>query len=329
MPDAPDRPASRPGIRRFLLSYGFLLVLAAIFIAYSVATPYFFTPGNLMGILHAAAPTAMLTAGLALVIMSAKIDISIGSVAYLSLVIGAALMTRLHVPPALGLLAILAVGALCGALTGLVVVALRVNPLIASMGMLFTLRGAGLRIATGRELTVPSLFQDLGNATVGPVYLDVIVAALVLLLVHLVHTRTTFGRHVMAIGNGAEVAQRLGVRVRQVTFLTFVLSGLFASLGGIFSMFQLGSVTPYMGEGLEFTAIAVAIIGGISLFGGEGGILPNLALGVLTLVIIENGLNHVGASPYAYPFVRGGIIFVAMYADSLKARVQTRVKVLA
>ena len=84
----------------------------------------------------------------------------------------------------------------------------------------------------------------------------------------------------------------------------------------------------FMGEGLEFTAIAVIIIGGISLFGGEGAIIPHLMLGVITLVLIENGLNHLGASPYVYPFVRGGIIFIAMYADSLKSMVKTKVKVL-
>ena len=86
-------------------------------------------------------------------------------------------------------------------------------------------------------------------------------------------------------------------------------------------MLQLGAVTLHMGRGLEFTAIAAIVIGGISLFGGRGSIIPGVLLGVITLAIIENGLIHLGASPYAYPFVRGGIIFIAMYADSLKSRV--------
>jgi ribose/xylose/arabinose/galactoside ABC-type transport system permease subunit len=315
-------------VRDFFLSYGFLVVLTVMFLAYAVGTRHFFTLGNMMGILHSAAPMMILATGLALVIMSGKIDISVGSIAFFSLVIGAALISRLHLPPLLGLAVVAFVGALCGAVNGFVVVFLRVNPLITTMGMLFTLRGAGLRIAGGREMTVPTVFQDLGNMAVGPLYVDIPVAFGILLLVHVLHTRTTFGRHVMAIGNGPEVAKRLGIRVSRVTFLSFVLSGFFASVGGIFSMFQLGSVTPYMGEGLEFTAIAVTIIGGISLFGGEGGILPHLVFGVLTLVVIENGLNHLGVSPYVYPFVRGGIIFLAMYADSLKSTVQRTVRVL-
>ena len=315
-------------IRNFVLSYGFIGILILMFIGYSVGTKYFFTLGNIMGILHTAAPTMILASGLALVIMSAKIDISIGSISFFSIVIGITLISRYNVPPLLSLLIIAVVGALCGALNGFIVVYLRVNPLITTMGTLFTLRGAGLRIGGGREMSIPPLFRNLGNFSIGPLYVDILVALGVLVLVHTLHTRTTFGRHVMAIGNGEEVSKRLGIQVSRITLLTFVLSGFFASIGGIFSMFQLGSVTPYMGEGLEFTAIAVVIIGGISLFGGEGAIIPNLILGVLTLVIIENGLNHLGASPYVYPFVRGAIIFIAMYADSLKSMVQTKVKVL-
>lgn len=91
-------------------------------------------------------------------------------------------------------------------------------------------------------------------------------------------------------------------------------------------MAQLGGVSLHMGQGLEFTAIAVAVIGGISLFGGEGS-FGGLALGVITLVVIENGLIHMGASPYVFPFVRGGIIFIAMYADSLKTRIQTQARI--
>lgn len=315
-------------IRKFVLSYGFLLVLILMFVGYSVGTKYFFTLDNIMGILHAAAPTMILASGLALVIMSAKIDISVGSISFISAVIGASLISDYNVPPLFALLVIAVVGALCGALNGLIVVYLKVNPLITTMGTLFTLRGAGLRIAGGRLIDVPEGFKRMGNLSIGPLYVDILIALAILIIVHIVHTRTTFGRHIMAIGNGEEVSERLGVRVARVTFWSFVLSGFLASVGGIFSMFQLGAVTMFMGEGLEFTAIAVIIIGGISLFGGEGAIIPNLILGVLTLVIIENGLNHLGASPYVYPFVRGGVIFIAMYADSLKSMVQTKVKVL-
>jgi ribose/xylose/arabinose/galactoside ABC-type transport system permease subunit len=119
-------------------------------------------------------------------------------------------------------------------------------------------------------VNIPSWLSAFGNAKIGRVFIDIPIALVFVGLVHLLHTRSQFGRQVMAVGNGEEVAKRLGVRVDRVVFLCFVLSGLFASLGGILSMAQLGGVSLHMGQGLEFTGIAVAVIGGISLFGGEG-----------------------------------------------------------
>jgi ribose/xylose/arabinose/galactoside ABC-type transport system permease subunit len=157
---------------------------------------------------------------------------------------------------------------------------------------------------------------------IGPVYIDAIIALLFIYLVYVLHTKTSFGRNVMAIGNDVNAAQTVGINTNKVLFTTFVLSGLFASVGGFFNAMQLGGVTLHMGQGLEFSAIAMIVVGGISLFGGEGSIFPGFLLGVFTLNLIENGLNHMGASPYAYPFFRGGVIFVAMFADTLKARVR-------
>jgi ribose/xylose/arabinose/galactoside ABC-type transport system permease subunit len=132
----------------------------------------------------------------------------------------------------------------------------------------------------------------------------------------------------MAIGNGSDIAQKLGVPVDRTSFLTFVLSGLMASIGGVLTMSQVGSISPSLGSGYEFTAIALLVIGGVSLFGGEGTIVPGIVLGALTLTIIQSGLNFIGASPFVYPLVRGGIIFIAMYADSLKNAVARRVRLI-
>ena len=133
----------------------------------------------------------------------------------------------------------------------------------------------------------------------------------------------------MALGNSAETSEKLGIQTRTISVITFAISGLCASAGGILMIAQIGSVTTLMGSGAEFTAIAAIVIGGISLFGGEGKIYPNFAIGIVALALIENGLNHMGASPYIYPFVRGGIILVAMYADSLKRNVAPLSKGLA
>ena len=301
-----------------LRQYGFIVILLAVVAFFSLFTRTFLSLTNILGLLHASVPLAIVAAGLALVVMTGKLDISIGSVSFFSGAVGVLLMTSHGLTPALGLPLVAATGALCGLLNGLVCVYLGVNPLITTMGSMFVFRGLALQLTGSRAISVAQGLRDFGNYRIGPLFLDILIACAFLLFVHVLHTRTPFGRRVMALGNGAETASRLGVRVQEISIVTFVISGLCAGIGGLFSVFQIGAVTNQMGSGLEFTAIAAIVIGGISLFGGEGAILPNYLLGVLTLGIIENGLNHLGASPYLYPFVRGGIILVAMYADSLK-----------
>jgi ribose/xylose/arabinose/galactoside ABC-type transport system permease subunit len=303
-----------------LRRHGFLIVLAAIVLFFALATRTFATLDNLMGLLHAAAPLAIVASGLALVVIAGRLDISVGSIAFLSGAIAAMAMSRTGLDPWLATALAILVGALLGALNGLIVVVLRVNALITTLGTMIALRGIGLQLTESRVFALPEPMRVLGNLKLGPVFVDVLVAAAVLVLVHVLHTRHRFGRHLTAIGNGDETAQRLGLPVDRLVFLAFVLSGALAAAGGMMSSVQVGSVTPMLGQGMEFTAVAVIVIGGISLFGGRGAILPGLLLGVLLLEAVRNGLNHLGADPFAYRFVNGAVIFVAMWADSLRHR---------
>lgn len=312
----------------FLLSYGFIVTLVAMIVLFSAVAPSFFTFKNAIFILHAAAPTMILATGVAFVLMTGKIDISIGSTAYLSAGVGVMLMTRAHMSPVPAVLIIFAMGAILGAINGFVVVVLRVNPLITTLGTFFTFRGLALQITNSLTISIPAGLSNFGSIRLGPVFLDILIAAVVLGAYQLIHTKSVFGRHVMAVGNGGDVAQKVGVPVDRTSFLTFVLAGLMASIGGVLTMSQVGSISPSLGQGYEFTAIALLVIGGVSLFGGEGTIVPGILLGALTLTIIQSGLNFIGASPFVYPLVRGGIIFIAMYADSLKSAVARKARLI-
>ncbi|MBA7556351.1 Ribose import permease protein RbsC [subsurface metagenome] len=316
----------RVHIRNIVLSYGFVIVFVLLFIGLSIGTQHFLSVSNIMNFLHAAVPLLVVTPGLALVIMTRKLDISIGSIVYLTAGIGAVLIYRKGVPFIPALLIMMISGLLCGAINGSIVVFLRVNPFITTLGTMFVFRGIALQVTNQRVITLPQALRKLGHISVGPLFIDILIVLVILFFIHFIKMKTKFGRYIVAIGSNAEVAQRMGVRVEKISFITFVLSGFFASMGGTFSMLQLGSVTQYMGFGMEFKAIAAIVIGGISLFGGRGTMIPGLLLGVYTLAIIENGLNHIGASPYVYPFVRGGLIFIAMYADSLKLKYQMRLE---
>lgn len=306
-------------LRRQLLAHGFLLVLAALLLGFSLGTPHFATIANLLAMLHTMTPMVVLASGLGLVVLAGKLDISIGSIAFLSATIAALLIVRYGVAAPLAFAAALASGAALGALNGFIVVVLGINPLIATLGTMITLRGVALELTNAVLIPLPDPLRALGNAAVGPVFVDVLVAAGVVVLVDALHRGTVFGRQLNAIGNGEDVAVRIGLKVRALVFASFVLSGLLASLGGLMSLLQVGAISAYLGKGAEFTAVAVVVVGGISLFGGRGAIVPGVLLGALTFETIENGLNQMSANPYAYRLVTGAIIFVAMYVDALKS----------
>lgn len=304
----------REGIQR----YGLPLTVAAMFVFFGLATPHFHELGNFVALVHAMAPLAVIASGLALVMISGKLDISVGSNAFLSSTVGTILMVRYDVNPFFACFVVLAVGALLGAVNGFIVVVMGVNPLIATLGGMIAFRGAALQLTAARTIDLSDSVRGYGDMSLAGVPLQILIAFAIVVAVHLVHTSTPFGRHLTAIGNGTDLAVRLGLPVRRLTFLNFMLCGVLASLGGLMSTLQIGSVTAYMGIGLEFNAVAVVVVGGVSLFGGRGSILRAVVLGALAFETIRNGLNHLAANPYAYRLVGGAVIFIAMYADALK-----------
>ena len=332
-------------LRDFLMTYGFNVVFVLILLFLSLSTEHFFTYENIATVLANACPWIVMATGIVLVIMSGSIDISIGSILFIAIIttniamltqdinnlvgtnIPLAFLSGLGISVGIGIPIILFIGILLGAFNGLLIVVIGINPWMATVGMMFVLRGLALWLTDARTQNIPPAMQEFGKIAYFKEFIIVISLA-ILLVMHLVVTRTKFGRQVMAIGNGEETASRLGVPTKRVRFATYVLSGLMVCAGGILQIFQIGNIHPRLGQGYEFTAIASIVVGGISLFGGEGKIFPGLLLGGLTMVIVENGLTHLGITPYAYPFVRGGIIFLAMYADAMKSRLLTRVHVM-
>ncbi|MDG4889973.1 MULTISPECIES: ABC transporter permease [unclassified Mesorhizobium] len=308
--------------RRRLPVLGFGAILLAVIVGFSIAAPNFATVGNAFAMLHAMVPVTAAATGIALVIMSGKIDISIGSIAFLAGSIGGLLMDGGQVGPILGFFLILVIASLLGALNGFIVSVLGINSLITTLGTMITFRGIGLMLTEARVIPLPASIQNLGNSTLGPVFVDTLLLALLLVVVHYAHLHTAFGRHVTAVGNSEETSHRIGINTRLTSFVVFVLSGLFAGISASASFIQVGSITGFLGRGLEFNAIAVAVVGGISLSGGRGKILPGILLGALAFQVIFNGLNQVGANPYIYQLVTGAVIFVAMYVDAIKTRRQ-------
>jgi ribose/xylose/arabinose/galactoside ABC-type transport system permease subunit len=299
-------------------NFGVPLILLATYLFFSIAAPSFFGVRNLIELLHVVAPMVICASGMALVVIAGRLDVSVGSIAYVASAVFALLLRAEAVPFPLAVAAAIGCGVALGLLNALIVCALGINSLIATLGTMIAFRGFGLWLTNGGLIELPESAKALGNAAIGGVYVDTLIAAALLLLIDAVHRQTTFGRQLTAIGNGEDVARRIGIPVQWRIWVALVLSGVLAATAGVMYTMQVAVNTAKIGEGMEFTAVAAIVVGGISLFGGRGKVLASVLIGSLIFQVIRSGLQQFGANPYSYRLVEGVVIFIAMYADALK-----------
>jgi ribose transport system permease protein len=169
-------------------------------------------------------------------------------------------------------------------------------------------------------MNMPDAVTQLGSSRLLGIPMPVIAMILVAAIFHWLLTRTPWGRQVYAIGHDMEAARKAGIRVGAILFCVYVACAVCAALSGIVALTQTGAVSPSFGQQKEFAAIAAAVLGGTSLFGGRGNVLPGTLFGAILFQTVENGLVIVNADPYLYPMILAGIIFLAVLLDTSRAR---------
>ncbi len=290
--------------------------------------PTFLLPDNLRNVANQIAVIAIVAIGMTLVIVTAGIDLSVGSLIALSAVAAAWLIGRLGgagAPAGAMLLAGAAAVALCGAVgafSGLLTPRFGIPPSIAPLAMLQVASGAAYIVAKGQPIyDIPDAFVALGRGA--DPWLGLPWAVLLMLalyaVAHVVTTRTALGRHVYAVGGNAEAARLAGVRVKGVLLLAYVLCGALAGLGGVIMASQLRSGAPTYGLMYELYVIAAVVVGGTSLGGGEGRVLGTL-IGAFIIAVIQNGMNLTNVESYTQKVVLGLVILGAVLLDRLKRR---------
>jgi ribose transport system permease protein len=166
-------------------------------------------------------------------------------------------------------------------------------------------------------MNLPEELLRLGAGRIAGIPIPICILASVLAASWFILSRTAYGRQLYALGNNQEAARKAGVPVRRLLASVYVISGFCAALGGLVAVAQLGAVSPTFGNQREFAAVAAAVLGGTSLFGGRGSVFPGTLLGAVLIQTVESGLVMSNADPYLYPMVLAGIIFAAVLADSL------------
>jgi ribose/xylose/arabinose/galactoside ABC-type transport system permease subunit len=297
--------------RRFLEAGGVVwLLVIALFISAATMSDDFATARNLSNLSRQLTVLALVALGQFLVVLTAGIDLSVGSIVKLTSLLAAITMAGSNGRLLPGLAVALGVGALAGAVNGTAIVRLRVPPFVTTLGTLAVLQGLALFIApTPRGRTSPLLVK-MFSWQVGPVYAVVLLVALVWLVVWWWLSRARWGRHVYAVGGQEEVARLTGVAVGRIRFSVYVLSGLLAGLAGAVTVAKSGVGDPNAGLGLEFESLAAVVVGGVSLFGGRGRLLGVLG-GVVLLGMVSNIFNLVGIDVWYQQLLKGLLILLA------------------
>jgi ribose transport system permease protein len=299
-----------------LFSYGFYILLLVLVVLFTFISNSFLTVSNWTQIGIVACFLLAASAGLTLVMITGNIDLSIGSAAYLA---AAVVYLTADFPPAVSLVAGILVGVLSGSICGVLVAYFRMNSLLTTLGLMIAYRGIALVLTEGTVRPVNEGVKALGSLKLFGVFpLVFLVALAVMIILQIVLSSTKFGTYCYAIGNSESAAEKIGIPVKPVKLAVFCISGACGALSGLLSSMYLGEVTTFTGRGMEFQAVAAVVIGGTSLFGGRGSVLPGSLAGVMLLIIINNGLGTRGVSPYVYPFAAGAVMFIAIYLDSLK-----------
>ncbi len=298
-----------------------ILFLAVVCIVFAIFQPRFLTGENMMNILVQVTINAMLATGMTFVLLTGGIDVSVGSVAALGGVVTAMIakpFTEMDIATAI-LMQVgvaLAIGLICGGLTAYSVAKLKVAPFIATLAMSTIVRGLGYILTDGKTIfDLPQSYQILGQARLfNAVPIMVIILVVLMVAAYIVLSRMTIGRHIYAVGSNEEVAYLSGISPYKVKMLVYIICTGMAAFGGICMASKFGTGQPAAGAGYELTAIASVVMGGTSLSGGRGGI-GRAVIGILTIGIINNGLNLLQVSSYWQQIAMGIIIMAAVILD--------------
>ncbi|MFE6621683.1 substrate-binding domain-containing protein [Streptomyces sp. NPDC057740] len=307
------------GLRRLLLDNGALTALIVLVIAMSALSGDFMTADNLLNVGVQAAVTAILAFGVTFVIVSAGIDLSVGSVAALSATVLAWSATSEGVPVLLAVLLAIATGIACGLVNGILISYGKLPPFIATLAMLSVARGLSLVISQGSPIAFPDSVSHLGDTLGGWLPVPVLVMVAMGLITAFVLGRTYIGRSMYAIGGNEEAARLSGLRVKKQKLAIYAFSGLFAAAAGIVLAARLSSAQPQAAQGYELDAIAAVVIGGASLAGGTGKASGTL-IGALILAVLRNGLNLLSVSAFWQQVVIGVVIALAVLLDTVRRK---------
>ncbi|HUB49588.1 MAG TPA: ABC transporter permease [Acetobacteraceae bacterium] len=299
-----------------------LALTVLLWIILGLVSPYFWTEGNITNILRQVSIDAILAFGSLFPITLAGIDLSVGSVAGLSGVVFSMLIADLGVGLLPAFAATLAMGLAIGVINGWAIDRLGIPPFIVTLAGLQGYRGLALLLSGGMTIAgMPAGLQSFSLSSVAHIPTLFLLMTAIGLCAHFLLAYTRLGRYMYAIGSNPEAARRVGIRVIHVTTIAYALAALFATISGLLLVARLSMGSPTAATGSELEAIAAAVVGGASLFGGRGTIL-GCFIGALLFTTLGNGANLLGINSFWQMVIEGLLIAFVVYFDNLQKRRQ-------
>lgn len=289
-----------------------LIILMAVF---SILSPHFLNPNNLLTVFSQVSIIAIMAFGMTFVLMLGQIDLSVGSIVALSgVVLGMLLSSGVH--PLLAIVLVLIVGAIAGLFNGFVSSQFGIPTFIVTVASMGIFRGLGYAMTDAKPISLDDNFiLAIGNKKLFDVIpYPVIIVIVLLIIFHILLSKTPFGRRTKMAGGNPLAAEYVGIKTKSLMLKVFVISGIASAVSGIILASRLYSAQPNAGQGYELDAIAAAVLGGTSLSGGYGTVFGTF-IGALIMGVINNGMNLIGLSYYYQQIVKGLIIIIAVFID--------------
>lgn len=303
---------------KFLQDYAVLIMIALLVVALSILSDSFLTGRNLLNILNQNAPLAIIASAMTLVIIAGGFDLSVAAIFAMGSVVSAWL--ALNVNPYLGLLVAPFVGLALGYVNGLVITSLRIHSFLATIATALIFKGIAIAVSDGRLISVRiDDFTWLGRGKTLGVFNSIWIMVIFALVLSFMLTRSTLGRRILSVGGNEEAAILSGIRTNRIRTVTFAIAGFAAGLASIITTSRVALGQASAGEGMELQAIAAVILGGTSIYGGQGAVWRSLA-GVFLLALVNNGFNILSADPFYRDLTMGLIILAAVGISAMGGR---------
>ena len=305
----------------FIKDHAIWLVFILLMILFEIANSRFLTANNIITMIRQVSMYGIASIGMTFVILLADIDLATGSILTFVNIICAYMMVNMGIHPVLAVIISLVAATLIGLLNGIMVANFRIPALIATYAAQTVFAGLALIICGGVSISIKSIegFTVIGQGYVGAIPVPIIIMAVCFAVGSFILNKTYFGRYFYAVGGNAEAAELSGIRVRNVKYLCFALSGFFAGLAGIVMLSRTNSGTGTAGDGFEFDVITCVVLGGVSVSGGVGK-LSNVLAGVLIIGALKNGMVLMNINSYIQMVVTGIVLAVAVGYDCMSKK---------